>query len=71
MKVNGILLNRYVWSAEIPSGGFQRNVTLLHCDRLPSEALCCAKIPSYFEALTCGWRIVTGEPILPVITLRN
>ena len=41
-----------LWSAKIPSGGFQRNVTLLHSDRLPSEALCCAKIPSYFEALT-------------------
>jgi hypothetical protein len=41
-----------VWSAKIPSGGFQRNVTLLHSDRLPSEALCCGKIPSYFEALT-------------------
>jgi hypothetical protein len=25
---------------------------LLHSDRLPSEALCCGKIPSYFEALT-------------------
>jgi hypothetical protein len=41
-----------LWSAKIPSGGFQRNVTLLHSDRLPSEALCCAKIPSYFLALT-------------------
>jgi len=41
-----------VWSAKIPSGGFQRNVTLLHSDRLPSEALCCGKIPPYFEALT-------------------
>jgi hypothetical protein len=41
-----------LWSAKIPSGGFQRNVTLLHSDRLPSEALCCGKIPSYFEALT-------------------
>jgi hypothetical protein len=41
-----------VWSAKIPSCGFQRNVTLLHSDRLPSEALCCGKIPSYFEALT-------------------
>jgi hypothetical protein len=29
----------------------------LHSDRLPSEALCCGKIPSYFEALTCPWRI--------------
>jgi hypothetical protein len=48
---------RPLWSAKIPSGGFQRNVTLLHSDRLPSEALCCGKIPSYFEALTCPWRI--------------
>jgi hypothetical protein len=24
----------------------------LHSDRLPSEALCCGKIPSYFEAVT-------------------
>jgi hypothetical protein len=41
-----------LWSAKIPSGGFQRNVTLLHSDRLPSETLRCGKIPSYFEALT-------------------
>jgi hypothetical protein len=46
------LPNHRLWSAKIPSGGFQRNVTLLHSDRLPSEALCCGKIPSYFEALT-------------------
>src|SRR4029077_2582676 len=39
-------------SAKMPSGGFKRNVTLLHSDRLPSEALCCGKIPSYFEAVT-------------------
>jgi hypothetical protein len=25
---------------------------LLHSDRLPSAAQCCANIPSYFEALT-------------------
>jgi hypothetical protein len=41
-----------LWSAKIRFSGFQRNVTLLHSDRLPSEALCCGKIPSYFEALT-------------------
>jgi glycine/D-amino acid oxidase-like deaminating enzyme len=49
---NRAFLKAVLWSAKIPSGGFQRNVTLLHSDRLPSEALCCAKIPSYFEALT-------------------
>jgi hypothetical protein len=43
-KENGELLAlaEGLWSAKIPSGGFQRNVTLLHSDRLPSEAMCCA-----------------------------
>ena len=35
--------HKYRGSAKIPSGGFQRNVTLLHSDRLPSEALCCGR----------------------------
>jgi hypothetical protein len=40
-----------LWSAKIPSDGFQRNVTLLHSDSLPSDPspLCNARCAAQLD----------------------
>jgi hypothetical protein len=38
-------------------------------DVRPAGARGCTRLESPRD--TCGWRIVTGEPILPVIALRK
>src|SRR5215470_17901337 len=43
---------RQVWSAKTPSGGFQRNVTLLHPDRPVSPA-----------SVFCPWQTTAFRPI--------